>query len=140
MVSLVEIWQQVCAFFMVAWMMLRKVYMFNLKIAIKMKTNKTRAKKLLLSFFAMLMPLLASAQTKVEINGIWYNLLSSTKQAEVTYKGSRCDEYWNEYSGSITIPATVTYGGKDYDVTSIGSTALIPRIVRPCWIACTASR
>jgi hypothetical protein len=31
----------------------------------------------------------------------------------------------NGYSGSIVIPATVTYGGVDYDVTSIGESAFV---------------
>ena len=80
-------------------------------------------KKHLLFLFAALLPLVASAQTKVEIKGIWYKLTSETKQAEVTFKGSRYDSYSNEYSGSITIPATVTYEGVDYSVTSIGKSA-----------------
>ena len=60
--------------------------------------------------------LVASAQTKVEIDGIWYNLVSKAKQAEVTSGGS--------YSGPITIPATVTYEGVNYSVTSIEGSAL----------------
>ena len=68
-------------------------------------------KKSLLFLFAGLLPLLASAQTKVEIDGIWYNLISKNNAAEVTSGGN--------YSGSITIPATVTYEGVDYSVTSI---------------------
>ena len=78
-------------------------------------------KKHLLFLFAALLPLVASAQTKVEIDGIWYNLITKAKQAEVTYKG---DSYYsNEYFGSITIPATVTYDGVAYSVTSIGERA-----------------
>ena len=78
-------------------------------------------KKHLLVLFAALLSLAASAQTKVEIDGIWYNLTpKKVKQAEVTYKGSSYDEYTDEYSGSITIPATVTYEGVNYSVTSIG--------------------
>ena len=73
-------------------------------------------KRQLLFLFATLLPLLASAQTKVEIDGIWCNLVSKIKQAEVTYKGSSYNEYSNEYSGSITILATVTYGGVEYSV------------------------
>ena len=72
-------------------------------------------KKHLLFLFAALLPLLASAQTKVEIDGIWYNLTTETHTAEVTRGGN--------YSGSITIPATVTYDGVAYSVTSIGNYA-----------------
>ena len=72
------------------------------------------AKHWLTTIAVLLCSLAASAQTKVEINGIWYNLVSKAKQAEVTYPDG------TEYSGSITIPATVTYNDKDYSVTSIG--------------------
>ena len=65
----------------------------------------------------------ASAQTKVEIDGIWYNLIAETKQAEVTFKSSSSSKNKNEYTGPITIPATVNYEGDDYSVTSIGSSA-----------------
>ena len=80
-----------------------------------MKTNKRRAKMILTSFFAMLMPLLASAQTRVEIGDIWYNLNLETKQAEVT---SGSGDY-------ITIPATVTYEGVNFNVTSIKEEAFM---------------
>ena len=89
------------------------------------KNNRTDnpMKKSILLLFAAFATLVASAQTKVEIDGIWYNLVSKAKQAEVTFKGSSYDEYSNEYSGSITIPATVTHEGVSYSVTSIGSYA-----------------
>ena len=48
---------------------------------------------------------------------IWYNLVSKAKQAEVTSSGG------TEYSGSITLPATVTHNGVEYGVTSIGYSA-----------------
>ena len=80
-------------------------------------------KKSLLLFFAAFAPLVASAQTKVEIDGIWYNLFAKVKQAEVVFKGSSYYEYKSEYSGSITIPATITHEGVDYSVTSIGDEA-----------------
>ena len=55
----------------------------------------------------------------VEIDGIYYNLVSKIKSAEVTYKPS------GEYSSSINIPETVTYNGdgQTYTVISIGSDA-----------------
>ena len=52
----------------------------------------------------------------VEINGIYYNLVSKIKEAEVTSNP-------NKYTGSVTIPATVTYDGEEYSVTSIGDNA-----------------
>ena len=87
-----------------------------------MRTNTFHAKKVLVAFFAVLMPLVASAE-KVEIDGIWYNLIKKVKTAEVIYKGNSPDSYSNEYSGSITIPATVTHNGVEYNVTSIGGDA-----------------
>ena len=59
-------------------------------------------KKHLLFLFTALLPLVASAQTTVEIDGIWYNLVSKAKQAEVTSSDG------DKYSGSITLTATVT--------------------------------
>lgn len=51
------------------------------------------------------------------INGIYYNL--SGTNAEVTFR----DNSYNSYSGSVNIPASVTYGGTTYNVTSIGNNA-----------------
>ena len=79
-------------------------------------------KRHLLLLFTALLPLVASAQTNVEIDGIWYNLVSMAKVAEVTFKGDSYDSY-NEYSGSITIPATVTYEGVTCSVKNIGDEA-----------------
>ena len=93
-----------------------------------MKTNTFHAKKVLALLFAALLPLVASAQTKVESDGSWYNLVSKVKQAEVTFKGDSYDSYNDEYSGSITIPATVTHNGVEYSVTSIGDYAFFA-----CW-------
>lgn len=74
-------------------------------------------KKQVLLFVLMLMPLIASAATK--INGIYYNLNSTNKVAEVTSVPSGT----SKYTGSITIPNTVTYGGETYSVASIGGGA-----------------
>ena len=80
-------------------------------------------KKHLLLLFAALLPLVASAE-KVEIGGIWYKLTAETREAEVTFKGD--DPYQDRwYSGSITLPATVTYDGVAYSVTSIGDDAFM---------------
>ena len=63
----------------------------------------------------MLLPMVASANT-VEIDGIYYNLSADTKKATVI-SGA------NKYTGSITIPSTVTYSGATYNVTSIDEQA-----------------
>ena len=71
--------------------------------------------------------LLLSAATATahdfEVNGIYYSINSDGTSVDVTYKGSSYDSYFNEYSGAVTIPASVTYSGKTYSVTSIGSDA-----------------
>ena len=59
-----------------------------------------------------------------EVNGIYYNILTNkTNEVEVTYQGYYYYSYSNEYSGSVTIPETVTYDGTTYSVTSIGDDA-----------------
>ena len=68
-------------------------------------------KQTLISILLMLLPIVASADA-VEINGIWYNLVPKAKEAEVTSNP-------NKYSGSIKIPASVSYEGITYRVTSI---------------------
>ena len=72
-------------------------------------------KQLLISVLFLLMPILASAET-VEIDGIYYNLITKGKQAEVTSNPAR-------YVGDIVIPSEVTYEGITYSVTSIGKSA-----------------
>ena len=72
-------------------------------------------KKNYLLFLLTLLPLLARA-TAVEINGIYYNLDSKAKIAEVT-------ENPNRYSGKLVIPKTVTDQEVSYNVTSIGEYA-----------------
>ena len=69
-------------------------------------------KKQLLFFVMILLPMVAIANS-VEINGIYYNLISKTKTAEVISNP-------NKYTGSVVIPEQVTYEGANYSVTSIG--------------------
>ena len=63
---------------------------------------------------AILMPALATAYD-FEVDGIFYNI--NGNEATVTYNGLY------DYSGSVTIPATVTCNGTTYLVTSIGKFA-----------------
>ncbi len=73
---------------------------------------------------AMLLCCVGASAHDFEADGIYYNITSNTdKQAEVTFKGDYYNSYSGEYSGSITIPATVTYEGEAYSVTSIGGFA-----------------
>ena len=72
-------------------------------------------KKLFLLAVLMLFPMLASADA-VEINEIYYKLIEKAGQAEVTKNP-------NSYSGSVVIPESVVYEGKNYSVTSISDYA-----------------
>ena len=58
---------------------------------------------------------------------IYYNFNSDGSSVSVTYLGTSYDYYSNEYSGEIVIPKTITYNGKTYSVTSIGSSAFRDR-------------
>ena len=52
----------------------------------------------------------------VEVDGIYYNLISKGNIAEVTHGDLK-------YSGSITIPSSIKVNDVDYAVTSIGISA-----------------
>ena len=69
-------------------------------------------KKLLSLFILMLSPMLASADA-IEIDGIYYNLDSEAKTAEVTSKPDR-------YKDDVIIPETVRYNETIYNVNTIG--------------------
>ena len=64
-----------------------------------------------------LLSMTASAQSSVNIDGIYYTLNSVDKTAEVTRRARY------KYSGDVVIPSSVTYEGVDYGVTSIGNEA-----------------
>ena len=75
--------------------------------------------------FTALLLLCATVATAhdFEVDGIYYNITSSTDlTVEVTYKGYESSSY-GEYSGYITIPSTVFYSGEQYSVTYIGGFA-----------------
>lgn len=58
-----------------------------------------------------------------EVDGIFYNYNEDGISVSVGHKGLLFDSYYNEYTGHVTIPETVTYNGKNYSVTSIGGHA-----------------
>ena len=72
----------------------------------------------LASFIAMIFIATSSIAHDFEIDGFYYNILS-TSSVEVTHKG----ESFNAYSGTVTIPSSVTYDGNAYSVSSIGKFA-----------------
>ena len=78
--------------------------------------------KRLLSLSLFLMTAMLSFAHDFESGGIYYDITSSSAPytVAVTYQGIYYSEYKNEYTGSVTIPESVTNGGKTYSVTSIG--------------------
>ena len=84
----------------------------------------TKFSRAILAIAIMLCVALPTLAHDFEVDGIYYNYLDKTaKTVEVTYKGSSNYDYSNEYTGSVTIPSSVTYSGATYSVTSIGSEA-----------------
>ena len=74
--------------------------------------------------FFLFLALIATTSLLAEdfsVDGIYYNYLDGNN-VEVTYRGDFADSY-EEYSGAVTIPASVTYNGTIYSVTSIGNEA-----------------
>ena len=85
----------------------------RLAVAEKNIIMKQNYLKELMTALLLLCCTVASA-ADFDVDGIYYNILSSEdKTVEVT-SGS------NEYSGAVTIPASVTYNSINYSVTSIG--------------------
>lgn len=86
-----------------------------------MKTN-------LLVVLFLLLTQVVSAANGVLINGIYYRLDSSKKEAEVTNgPDSEVSTFDNTsltyYTNTVTVPQSVTYNGVTYKVTSIGKGA-----------------
>lgn len=73
-------------------------------------------KLLLLLLIVLAVPVTIMADDPVEIDGIYYNLITKAKIANVTSNP-------NKYIGDLIIPATVTYNGVAYDVKEIESSA-----------------
>ena len=73
--------------------------------------------KTILLCFCLFASINAFAET-VEIDGIYYNLVTKIKEAEVTSNPNR-------YTGTVNIPETVTYNDVIYSVTSIGDEVFI---------------
>lgn len=75
-------------------------------------------KKQILFLVMILLPMMASAQKTVKIDGIYYKLFPETKEAEV----SSIAPLWF-YTGDVIIPSTVVHEDAEYRVTSIGNRA-----------------
>ena len=78
-------------------------------------------------FFTLFTALTLSAgalfASNTVVGGIYYDFDDANLTATVTYRGSSYNSYTGEYAGNKVIPATVTYGGNTYSVTSIGNSA-----------------
>ena len=72
-------------------------------------------KQTIISLLMLFLPVIAHAES-VEIDDIYYNLITKAKQAEVT-------ENPNKYKGNVVIPSSVVYNDVTYSVTSIGYNA-----------------
>ena len=76
----------------------------------------------LLALVACLSSALSATAYSFKSGGIYYNITSSTnKTVEVTYSGNSSST--PDYTGALTIPSTVTYGGVTFTVTAIGEEA-----------------
>ena len=77
--------------------------------------------KKIFTTLALMLSLTASAfAVEVEIDGLWYDLNSETKEATVIrYKN------YVYYSGDVVIPDNVVYNSITYSVASIGSSAFV---------------
>ncbi len=76
-------------------------------------------KKTFLNFVGFFVAVLVSINLfayDFEVDGIYYNINSNGTSVSVTFK----DSTYNSYSDTVTIPATVTYDGTTYNVTTIG--------------------
>ena len=80
-------------------------------------------KKLFTLFFALVASVGTMFASDTQVDGIWYNFNSTTKVAEVTYRGSNASSYVGEYTGSVTIPSSVVYKNITYTVSNIGEYA-----------------
>ena len=80
-------------------------------------------KSLVLAVMGLLCSMSVSAED-FAVDGIYYNITSSTdKTVAVTFRGNDYSSYYDEYSGEVKIPESVTYNGNTYSVTSIGDYA-----------------
>ena len=77
--------------------------------------------------FTLLLAVAASVGTmfaeKVQIGDLYYNLNETEKSAEVTYERNDNSNYEGQGLATANIPASVTYRGITYSVTSIGERA-----------------
>ena len=80
----------------------------------------TKFSRAIIAVAMMLAVCLPLSAHDFEVDGIYYNIISSTdKTIGVTYRGINYYDYPGQYSGNVTIPEIVTYSGNTYSVASI---------------------
>ena len=93
--------------------------------------------RVIFTIVMMLGVALSSAAYDAYIDGIYYSLNSSSLKATVTYKSTY--DYGKCYTGEIKIPETISYNGKTYTVTTIGSDAFYNSTVDKVYIPRTVT-
>ena len=95
------------------------------------RKNKGNMKQLKSTFLLTVLMSMVSicVSASVEVDGIYYNLSSYKKTAEVTYylaegvRNTASSSFVGIYSGNVTIPSSITYQGETYTVATIGRQA-----------------
>ena len=91
----------------------------NLLLMFKILIKTMKTIKLLLTTIAVLLCSVMANAYDFEVDGIYYNILSSTDlTAEVTYGD-------NKYTGNVIIPSIVNYKSRDLTIIAIGDTAFL---------------
>ena len=81
-------------------------------------------KKFILSLICLLILVANANAYDAIIDGMYFNLNEETLTATITHKGGQYgySDGMNSYSGpEVIVPATITFKGKTYDVTSVNS-------------------
>ena len=97
----------------------------NSLFLLRRKLSSSKAKSVMIMLLFVLLPFSATSNTDdgydFEVDGIYYKIIED--EASVIYKNHvyepHIDYYENDYTGDVIIPASVTYDGKTYSVTSI---------------------
>lgn len=87
--------------------------------------------KLFVLMTALLLGVQMATAYDFEEGGIYYNVNDDGTTVTVTYKWTDWDNYNDSllYGGDVTIPATVTYNGTTYSVSTIGESAFYTSII-----------
>ncbi len=96
---------------------IRQIYIYQKLIIIK--SLIINIMKRILTILAFIAITASSYAYDVCVDGIYYNLDSDNKEAEVTYN----DRWLGDYSGDVDIPEKISSNGVVYYVTSIGENA-----------------